>query len=83
VLQLVVVCCCMVCFECVAPIWWWWCWGSVRCVLLGVVEEGMWVCAESAEWVNCEGQEHDLVVQEGLEVLQIVDLLRASELQAQ
>jgi hypothetical protein len=31
--------------------------------------------AEASEWVNCEGQEHYLVVQEGLEVLRVVDLL--------
>jgi hypothetical protein len=33
------------------------------------------VCAKSPEWVNCERKEHDLVVQEGLEVLRVVDLL--------
>jgi hypothetical protein len=31
------------------------------------------------KWVNSEEQEHDLVVQEGLEVLLVVDLLRARD----
>jgi hypothetical protein len=75
VLQLVVVGCCMGCFELVVPIWWWWCWGFVWCVLVGALEEGACMCAEAAKWFNCEWQEHDLVVQEGLEIL--LDLLGA------
>jgi hypothetical protein len=48
------------------------CW---VCPCLCAVEEGVGVCAESPKLVDCKGKEHDLVVQEGLEVLRVVDLL--------